>query len=41
MQERIPIFFTIDNNYVAQCGVTFESLLYNAYKSVFYDLYIK
>ena len=40
MQERIPVFFTFDNNYVAQCGVTFESLLYNAHKSVFYDLYV-
>ena len=40
MQERIPIFFTFDNNYAAQCGVTFESLLYNAHKSVFYELYI-
>ena len=40
MQERIPVFFTFDNNYVPQCGVTFESLLYNAHKSVFYELYI-
>lgn len=40
MQERIPVFFTFDNNYVPQCGVTFESLLYNAHKSVFYELYV-
>lgn len=38
--NKIPMFFTFDNNYSAQCGVTIESLLYNAHKSVFYELYI-
>lgn len=40
MQKKIPIFFTFDNNYAAQCGVTFESLLYNAHKSIYYELHI-
>lgn len=40
MQKKIPIFFTFNNNYAAQCGVTFESLLYNAHKSVSYELYV-
>ena len=38
--EKIPVFFTFDNNYAAQCGVTFESLLYNAHYSIFYELYV-
>lgn len=38
--QKIPVFFSFDNNYSAQCGVTLYSLLYTAHKSVFYELYV-
>lgn len=37
-KKTIPMFFSFDNNYVAQAGVTFESLLANAKQGVFYEL---
>lgn len=36
--KTIPIFFSFDNNYAAQAGVTFESLLSNAKPDVLYEL---
>jgi len=36
----IPIVFAIDHNVVMQCGVTITSLLKNAEKETFYDIYI-
>lgn len=36
--KTIPIFFSFDNNYTAQAGVTFESLLSNAKSDVLYEL---
>lgn len=36
----IPIVFAIDQNVVMQCGVTITSLLKNAGKETFYDIYI-
>jgi len=36
----IPIVFAIDRNVVMQCGVTITSLLKNAGKDTFYDIYI-
>lgn len=38
--QKIPVFFSFDNSYSAQCGVTLYSLLYTAHKSVFYELYV-
>lgn len=40
IMQKIPVFFSFDNSYSAQCGVTLYSLLYTAHKSVFYELYI-
>ncbi len=37
---KIPMFFTFDNNYVPQCAVTIESLLYNTHYTIYYDLYV-
>lgn len=38
--KRIPIFFTFDDGYAAQAGVTFKSLLENKYPHIMYDLYV-
>lgn len=38
--QKIPIFFSFDNNYVPQAAVTFESLLANAQQDIFYELYV-
>lgn len=39
-KKEIPVFFSFDNNYVAQAAVTFFSLLTNAKETVFYSLYV-
>lgn len=36
----IPVFFTFDNNYSAQCGVTLISILTNKHKSINYAFYV-
>ena len=38
--KKIPIFFSFDDNYASQAAVTFESLLTNAKKNIFYKLYV-
>ena len=38
--KKIPIFFSFDDNYAAHAAVTFESLLSNANKDIFYELYV-
>lgn len=37
---RIPVFFTIDNNYVIPAAVAFFSLLNKAKEDVFYEMYV-
>ena len=37
---HIPIFFTFDNNYVEPAAVAFYSLLNNAKKDIFYEMYV-
>jgi len=36
----VPIILAIDRNVVMQCGVTLTSLLLNAHRGTFYDIYI-
>lgn len=38
--NKVPVVFAIDNNVVAQCGVTITSILLNAKESTFYDFYV-
>lgn len=38
--KEIAIFFTFDNGYVPQAGVTFQSLLENRKQDVFYHLFV-
>lgn len=38
--DRIPIFFTFDNNYVVPASVAFFSLLSKAQKGIYYEMYV-
>ena len=38
--NAIPVVFAIDNNVVMQCGVTITSLLMNAKKDTYYEIFV-
>ena len=40
MEKTIPVFFATDDNYIPYLGVTLKSMMANASKEYFYDIYV-